>query len=526
MDVFKKLVRKGYVSSQTKISADKLQDITGMQIPLSLELNENLQTLQTIYENCLYVVFHNFLISGKTNALLIFIEGLSDKDMINEYVLTPLSQGTSEVQESTPIVQNKISLSNHKEVKTFEEVIEQVSMGNPVLLIDKEMNGIALNLSKWEHRSIQEPVAEPIIKGPREGFTETLSVNMSLLLRKIKSPLFKMNSVKLGRYTQTQIVVAYIEGLADPNLVQEVMNRLERIDMDGVLESGYIEEMIEDNPFSPFPQLLTTERPDAVAAQLLEGRVSILVDGTPIVIVVPTTLFSLLQSPEDYYQRFMISSMIRWLRYLFVVIALVAPSVYVAILTYHQEMVPTTLLLSISKSREDIPFPAFFEALLMEITFEALREAGIRLPKQVGSAVSIVGALVIGQAATAAGLVSSPMVMVVALTGIASFMIPHYSTGVSFRLLRFPLMILAGILGLLGVVLGMITIVIHLCTLRSFGVPYMTPLAPMKTRDMKDVLVRAPWWMLKTRPHLTGAGNKYRQSPGEIPGSSKGDESE
>jgi spore germination protein KA len=474
----------------------------------------------------MYVTFHKFVIFGNLDAALIYIESLSGKDLIDEYVLAPLIQVPSSVVQGDSIhtLVKKIPVSQQYEVTTIGEVIEQVSSGNTILLVDKARQGIALGLGQWAKRSIEEPMAEPVIRGARDGFTETLTVNTSLLVRRIKSPLLKMSSMKIGRYTQTQVVIAYMEGIADPSLIQEVMSRLQRIDIDAVLESGYIEELIEDNPFSPFPQFFTTERPDVTCAHILEGRVAIMVDSTPVTIIAPTTLFSLFQSPEDYYQRYMIGTMIRWLRYLFIGIALLAPSAYIAILTYHQEMIPTVLLLSIAKSREEIPFPALVEALLMEITFEALREAGIRLPKQVGAAVSIVGALVIGQAATAAGLVSAPMVMVVAITGIASFMIPHYTVGITIRMLRFPIMIMAGLLGLLGIILCIILIAAHLSTLRSFGVPYMTPLAPMKGREIKSVLFRAPWWMMNTRPSLSGVKNKYRQAPGQKPGPNKGDE--
>jgi spore germination protein KA len=248
------------------------------------------------------------------------------------------------------------------------------------------------------------------------------------------------------------------------------------------------------------------------------------VDGTPFVLIAPISFFSLLQSPEDYYQRYMISSIIRILRFVFMVLSLLLPSLYVAVLTYHQEMVPTALLISVASSRESVPFPALVEALMMEVTFEALREAGVRLPKQVGAAVSIVGALVIGQAAVQAGLVSAPMVIVVAITGVSSFMVPHYTQGIALRMLRFPIILLAGTLGLLGVMLGVITIVVHLCTLRSFGIPYLTPIAPVKGRELKDALIRAPWWKMDTRPHLTGEFNSYRQSPSQKPNSSKGDE--
>jgi len=326
-----------------------------------------------------------------------------------------------------------------------------------------------------------------------------------------------MVSLKIGRETKTQVIITYIENIADPTLIKEVKNRLSRIDIDGVLESGYIEEFIEDHPFSPFPQVLTTERPDVASANLLEGRVAILVDGTPFVLIVPVTLYSLLQAADDYYQRYLIGTLVRWLRYVFLLIALTLPSLYVAILTFHQEMIPTTLLLTIARTREEIPFPALVEALIMEVTFEVLREAGLRLPKQIGSAVSIVGALVIGDAAVNSGLVSAPMVMVVAITGIASFAIPRYNAAIAFRMLRFPMIFLAGTLGLLGIMLGLITIIVHLSTMRSFGVPYLSPFAPMQVSEMKDSLVRAPWWSLRKRPHFTGEYNKHRQPPGQKP---------
>jgi hypothetical protein len=260
------------------------------------------------------------------------------------------------------------------------------------------------------------------------------------------------------------------------------------------------------------------------AASLLEGRVAILQDGTPFVLIVPISFYSLLQSNEDYYQRSLISTATRWLRYIFLLISLLLPSFYVAILTFHQEMLPTTLLITIAASREMVPFPALVEALFMEFVFEALREAGLRLPKQAGSAVSIVGALVIGQAAVQAGLVSAPLIMVVALTGIASFTIPRYIAGMALRMLRFPMILLAGTLGLLGIMLGLFIILTHMATLRSFGVPYLSPMAPIQGGEIKDVLVRAPWWKLNTRPRLTGTDNNIkRQGPDQKPNPDQGD---
>ncbi|HHY73239.1 MAG TPA: spore germination protein [Bacillus bacterium] len=496
---------------------------TSQQEALSKNLEENLQSLKSVYKDCSDVIFRSFTINNKTKAILIYIDGLVNTEEIDQSVLFPLMQQSYKDEAIFKgILEQKLPVSSISEVKTMAEVIEQISTGNPTIFIDKQSVGISLGLAKWEKRAIEEPSAEPVVRGPREGFSETITVNTALLRRKVKSPKLKLKSMKIGRYSQTQVIIAYIEGLADPTLIEEVESRLQRIDIDAVLESGYIEEFIEDHPFSPFPQVLNTERPDVATANLLEGRVAILVDGTPFSIIVPTTLYSLLQSAEDYYQRFLIGTLIRWLRYGFLLIALLLPSIYIAILTFHQEMIPTTLLLSMAKSREEIPFPALIEALLMEITFEALREAGIRLPKQVGAAVSIVGALVIGQAAVSAGLVSAPMVMVVAVTGIASFTIPRYNTAIAIRMIRFPIMFLAGTLGLLGIMLGIISIIVHLCSIRSFGVPYLSPLGPMKAQEMKDVILRAPIWSMRTRPRLTGDYNKHRQSSGQKPDPTKG----
>ncbi|MCS7458973.1 spore germination protein [Paenibacillus doosanensis] len=488
-----------------------------------IELNDNYNYLSSLYEDCSDIVFHHFKIGGITDAFLIFIDEMSDTDMIDQHVLNPLMEGVAESEKGRSIISKSISVCHAKEIATFDQAADEISKGNPVIFVDGDNQAVSLGLAKWPKRNIEEPVAESVVRGPRLGFTEALGVNTSLLRRSIKSPALKMKSLKIGRYTQTEVVVTYIKGVVDPALIDEIISRLQRIDIDGILDSYYVEELIGDNPLTPFPQMLSTERPDVVVGNLLEGRAAVIIDGSPSVLVMPITLFSLIQSPEDYYQTFWAGTFIRWLRYCFFVIALTIPSAYVAILTYHQEMIPTTLLLSVAKSREEIPFPALIEALLMEITFEALREAGLRLPKQVGPAVSIVGALVIGQAAISAGLVSSPMVMVVAFTGIASFTFPRYTLGISIRLLRFPLMFLAGFLGLLGLMLGIITIVIHLCTLRSFGVPYLSSLAPMHKNLVQDVLIRTPLWARSIRPKLTGTVNRRRQAPGLRPKPPQGD---
>lgn len=500
------------------------QQTPSQDIPLSKKLDENIQFVSSLYQESPDVIFRSFVI-GKKDATIIFIEGLSDTQKLDEQVLEPLLD-SNEFDETNFLhsIKNRLPISNIKKISTFLACIDAVANGNPVLLIDGFEEALSLGLVKYEKRSIEEPQAETSIRGPREGFTESLGVNISLLRRIIKDPALKMKSIQVGKYTKTKVMIAYIEGLVDETLIKEIEDRIHRIKIDGVLESGYIEQFIEDNPYSPFPQLLYTERPDVVCSNLLEGRAVIMTEGTPFSLVAPVSFFSLFQSQEDYYERFWIGSFIRSLRFLFLGISLFLPAIYVAITTFHQEMVPTALLLSIASSRESVPFPAIVEVILMEIAFEALREAGIRLPKQVGSAVSIVGALVIGQAAVQAGIVSAPMIIVVSITGIASFMVPRYSMGLAIRMLKFPVIILAGTLGLIGVMLALILLIIHLSTLRSFGIPYLSPINTLQKHPLKDTLIRSPLWKMNTRPHLTGEFNAVRQETNLKPGSIKGGE--
>lgn len=319
-----------------------------------------------------------------------------------------------------------------------------------------------------------------------------------------------MECMNVGKLSKTELVIAYLDGIAEDTTVEEVRNRLNRISIDAIEESGYIVEFIEDNPYSVFPQVLQTERPDRVVANLLEGRVCILVDNTPFVLIVPITFYQLMNSTEDYYERYILASAIRCLRYLFLAIALLFPSIYIAVVSFHQELLPTTLLFSVAAAKESVPFPVIVAAFLMEISFEALREAGLRLPRPIGGTVSIVGALVIGQATVQAGIVGAPLVIVVSITGIASFMFPSYSLTGAIRLLRFPMMILAAVLGLYGILLGILFILIHMVRLRSFGVPYLSPIAPFNFNQLKDVFIRAPWWAMIERPGDTVKKNPSR----------------
>ncbi|MCR3921762.1 MAG: spore germination protein, partial [Firmicutes bacterium] len=380
------------------------------------------------------------------------------------------------------------------------------------LIIDGEQRIIIYGTRSWEKRTVAEPETEAAVRGPREGFTETMRINTSLLRRRIKHENLRFETMKAGRRTATDINLVYINDIVNPRTLEEVRRRIAAIDTDAILESGYIEEFIEDSPFSVFPQLEHTERVDKASAAILEGRVLVMTDNTPFMLIVPTSFFQFIEASEDYYERPFVAIILRLLRLLVLNVALLLPATYVAVITFHQEMLPTSLLLNVAAAREGIPFPAVAEALLMEGTFEVLREAGVRLPKTVGQAVSIVGGLVIGDAAIRAGLVSPAMVIIVAATAISTFAIPAFNASIALRMLRFPLIILGAIMGLYGVIFGLIIILIHLAGLQSFGVPYLSPLVHGTAADMAKTFVRPPWWMGTFRPQMLNLQERRRQA--------------
>lgn len=405
-----------------------------------------------------------------------------------------------------------------KQESDINNIVNELIDGNTILLLDKIDKVLIVGSSGWKDRAISEPTSENSVRGPKDSFTENIENNTALIRRHIKSPDLRIESFKIGTKTKTMVSMAYLEGVAKEEIIEEVRERLGRIKIDGILESGYIEELIEDTPLSIFPQIEHSERPDKISASILEGRVAILVDTTPYVLIVPTIFFQFIQSVDDYYQRFPIGSFARLIRIIAYFISLILPSMYIALTSFHQEMIPTTLALAIAASREGVPFPSIGEAFMMEFTFEILMEAGLRLPKQAGQAVSIVGGLVIGQAAVQAGIVSQAMVIVVALTGISSFSIPAFNASSSGRLLRFPLMILAAALGLPGILAGVSIIIIHLNSLHSFGVSYMEPFISADKSIIEDPVFRNPWWKINRLPGYIAGKRIVREAPNMKPG--------
>lgn len=464
--------------------------------------------------------------SGRDLAAVVYISGIVNSDAINQMVLDPIQSRIQELAGHSRIpvpdlqsmlTSETVRIGNVKEIGGLGALIDAMLSGSTIVLLEGSSLAFAAATRGGEKRSVDEPSSQTVTRGPKESFTEDVQTNVSLIRRRIKSPLVRVESLKIGRHTQTDVNLVYMKGIADEKVVREIRLRLSRIDVDGILESGYVEEFIQDEAWTPFPTIQNSERPDAVAAGILEGQIAIIVDGTPFVLYAPVTFVKFFQSSEDYYQRYDIATFLRILRLVSFFVSMLLPSMYIAITTFHQEMLPTPLLISLAAQREGMPFPAILEALLMEITFEVLREAGVRMPRVIGPAISIVGALVLGQAAVQAGLVSAAMIIVVSFTAIANFVIPALNMAIAARLIRFVMMILAGTLGLFGIMAGMMILFIHLVGLRSFGVPYMTPFTPIVWSNMKDVFVRVPWWAMKKRPMTISPNNRTRQAPGQKP---------
>lgn len=489
---------------------------------ISSHLPENIQYFGIALDRCSDIVIREFVIGGKYDAVILFSQVLVDMKSIDTDVLKPLYQVGKSIDITHPekvksfLVKQIIPVSKIETGKLYDEIFDRLFIGESILLVDGLSEAFFISLQNLEKRNIEEPLTDPSLRGPRDGFTEEIATNMALIRKRLKTSKLKFEEIKLGKISKTKTILVYLQGISDDAIVSEIRARMLQIDVDAILESGNIEEFIEDSPLSLFPQINNTERPDKVVSCLLEGQVGIMIDGTPFVLIAPQTLVQMLQAPDDYYERHITASFIRLIRYFFYGVALTLPSFYIAFSTFHQGMIPTSLLYSMAAGRTNVPFPALIEAFIMELTFEGLREAGIRLPKAVGQSVSIVGALVIGQAAVQAGIVSAAMVIIVSLTGIASFIFPKYSLALSIRLLRFVLMILAGTLGLFGIFLGIFIIMIHMCNLRSFGVPFLAPLAPLSISSFKDVFIRAPKWSMERRPGFVAKGNMIRKQSQQV----------
>ncbi|WP_375346843.1 spore germination protein [Priestia megaterium] len=466
--------------------------------PLYNDVNKNIERLLNELGNSSDVSFRmvGSPYQKTLKAAVIHLDGLADENIINENIMTPLIQWLKEsnqvvtVKEIEEQIPQILTVSQLTIKKNWHEFMSAVLTGDTVILPNGSSKIFIGNTKKLQSRAVTEPTSQTVVRGPKDSFTENLRTNTSLIRARIQDSNLRLDSMKIGSVTQTDIGIMYIQGNADERIVEEIKERLKEIKVDGALESNYIEEFIRDDRTTIFPLLLNTERPDAVVGNLLEGRIAIIVQGTPFVLIAPAIFSQFFQSPEDYYQNYYISSFLRILRFGSFFLSMYASAIYLALITHHQGLIPNTLMVSLMAQRERVPFPAIVEMIVMELAFEMLREAGIRMPRAIGPAVSIVGALILGQAAVEAGFVSAAVVIIVAISAISNFTLPSTSIVNAARGFRFILILISAFIGLYGILLMTLCIWLHISSLRSFGIPYFSPFAPFDFKEQKDTLVR------------------------------------
>ncbi|GMA50221.1 spore germination protein [Alicyclobacillus contaminans] len=463
------------------------------------------------------IVIREFFIGTepRIKALAVFVDGMSDKNIINTHILEPLmiltQLGHEQASHTMDTVKAALLPGNQVvEFDCWKDVTAGILTGSTVVFVDGCASALMVETKGWEHRMVGLTQTEAVVRGPHDAFTESFRANTALVRARLRSENLVTEMLSVGRLAKTDVAIMYVAGLTNEQLVQEVKRRIQAIDVDYLAESGLLEQFIADNPYMVVPQSLSTERPDRIAHMLSEGHVAIFVGNNPYVLAVPVVFWTLMHSPEDAYLQWPFGTFLRGLRWVSLLVALLMPALYVAITNFHPEMLPTDLLLAIAGSREQVPFPVILEVMLMEFAIELIREAGIRIPSAIGPTIGIVGALIIGQAAVQAGIVSPLLVIVVAVTALASFSIPNYTLGFGVRLLRFVFLIAAAMFGFYGITLTFCLMLARLAVQRSFGVPIFAPVTPSMGAS-PDVLRRGQAFMMNKRPSYLQTRDTRRQ---------------
>jgi spore germination protein KA len=472
---------------------------------LGSDLKENILRVKESLGNTSDLSTRALEFNGK-QIIFVFLNTIVDRDALETKVIQQL------INEPGESIINTVSIKEIHKTESLNTVITGIVQGKSIIFFESESYALLLDTASFQKRAIKEPIGEQIIRGPHDGFIENLDVNLSMVRERVRSRNLVIKVNILGRESDTRVALVYISTIANEDLVKEVERRISFIDVDIVQSPGQLEEYIEDTSFSPFPQVLSTERPDRVANNLMDGRVVLFSDGSPSALVVPITFFSFYQTPDDYNSRWYLGSFFRVIRLISFLISLTLPAVYISIVSFHYEIIPIDLIFNVKGSLEYVPFPPLIEAMIMQATLELLREASIRLPSPIAQTIGVVGGLVIGTAVVEANLVSNTMIVVVALTAIASFVVPISEMGTSVRLLGFPIMIAASLLGLVGIAFSLMIILVHLCKLESFGSPYFAPFAPFRLKDFKDTIIRLPLWKMNIRPTTPQPQNVEREN--------------
>ncbi|MBU7314171.1 spore germination protein [Paenibacillus oleatilyticus] len=488
---------------------------------ISKSMAENLDILYRIFSHTPDLITRHFQMKPGAHALLVYLDGLTDKPAVSNHILHPLIHELDSIDD----LSNASAVTGQTQTITrWADVEMSLFRGNSVLFVDGLSYSYVFSTQGGPERTIKEPDAEKTLKGAHLGFVEADGQNIALIRRFLPNRELKIKQLIVGTRGKTKVSILYLEDIAKPDLLEEIENRLRQIDTDHVLNAGELEEFIEDHPASLMPQFVITERPDTTVSHLLQGRIAIIVDNSSGVLIGPVTFLTFFQAVEDYSSRWIVASFIRLLRFVAFFITISLPAVYIAIISFHYEVLPLRLLISIGESRAKVPFPPIIEALVMEISIEMLREAGLRLPGPLGQTIGVVGGIIIGQAAVQAGIVSNIMVIIVAITAVSSFIIPDYDMASALRLIRFPMMVLAMFFGMVGIVIGLMIFVIHLISMESVGVPYGGPVAPIRIADWKDIWIRMPLWKMNKRPFSVSPVQMKRQGPSREGKTKKGDD--
>ncbi|ADL13445.1 spore germination protein [Acetohalobium arabaticum] len=485
------------------------------------DLTRNEELLTNKFQNIDDIKFRHLKLTNESNqqidATLVYITNLIDKEIINNNIIKPLlsedNQNLSLAEKDTETISSKIiDAENIERIDKVNKAVNDILAGKSILLVDQSSHVLSISTQGWEERSVERPITERTVRGPSDGFTENIKTNTGLIRRRIKDKQLKVESFTKGSYTNTQINVLYAEDIVNSKIVAEVKKRLNSINVDQITGPRHIMELIEDNPLSPFDTIYETERPDIATAGMLEGRVTILIDGYPTALVAPMLFMENLVSPEDYYYNFYYTLGARAIRFLGFLVSALLPAIYIAILAFHQEVLPITLVNKIYSAREGVPFPIAIEMIIFGAFFEGIKEAGARIPQALGPSVTIVGALILGEAAINAGLLSPDSVIIGSITGISIFLMPTTEFNNTLLLIRLLFVLGAATSGFFGITLAVLWITMHLTNLRSFGIPFMRPVAPLQLQDLKDFFMRVPYLVMNTRPKSLETEEVNRQN--------------
>ncbi|HHW69251.1 MAG TPA: spore germination protein [Tenericutes bacterium] len=490
---------KRYLENNINKKIEEVNSLLNKKI-ISDDIEVNIMAIQKLFENDDSLIIRNFTnINNNTKFFIIYSNGMVNTKVINDNIITPLMiiDNKDKVNIVDNIINKVLLADDIKKVRTLKEVIEVVTYGDTVLFIEGSNVAIIINTKNFKIRSLEEPVSERSLLGPREGFNESFIVNLSLIKRRLRTNELKAKFMSIGKQSNTQICICYMNNIVDPKILDQVYEKLNKINIDGIIDSNYLDELLSDNKYSIFKSIGKSEKPDYIATKLLEGKIAIIVDGSPVVLTIPYLFIENFQTSEDYYINFYYASIQRIIRIIGFIFAIITPALYICVVAFHHELLPPQLFIHFLLERQSVPLPAIIEVIILLVAFDILKEAGIRMPSNIGQALSIVGALVIGQAAVEAKLVAAPMIIVVALTGITSLLVPKLNTAT--LIVRNFLLIIASLFGFFGLVVGINILLIHIFNLKSFGIYQIDFANIFSKKTDKNSIFRFPWNKQKYR---------------------------